>query len=126
MKDELAALILEFFDGDEVKTNLWFATRNPLLGEISPTQMIQAGRYDRLLQWAKGQIAENSAPDDPAKGDRPTTTNCGYCEGKCAGEGTSKETACNCPCHFEPCPTCKGSPLEGQIRLSGGRKEPKE
>jgi len=34
---------------------------------------------------------------------------CGYCDGKCAGKD------CNCPCHFDPCPTCGG---EGQVRKS--------
>jgi len=73
MIDELAALILKFFDGDTAKKDLWLIAKNPLLGGISPVEMIQAGRYDKLLKWAKEQIAENQAPDDPSKENRPIT-----------------------------------------------------
>ena len=63
-KDELAALLLKFFKGDGDKMNLWYHTKNPLLGDISPIDMIQAGRYDRLLRWAKQQLAENEKPKE--------------------------------------------------------------
>lgn len=59
---ELETLVLKFFEGDRNKANLWFATPNPLLGGISPTVMIEAGRCDKLLKWAKQQIAENQPP----------------------------------------------------------------
>jgi len=60
---ELLVLVMEFFEGNETKARLWFETKNPLLGGISPNDMIKAGRYDKLLRWAKDQINEGKAPD---------------------------------------------------------------
>lgn len=62
LQAELEAMILTFFNGDAAKTSLWFSSQNPTLGGISPTEMLKAGRYDRLLQWAKQQISENFQP----------------------------------------------------------------
>ena len=36
------------FNGDQEKTATWFKARNPLLGDVSPRDMIRLGRYDRL------------------------------------------------------------------------------
>ena len=36
---------------DDSRVNLWFVTKNPLLGNISPDQMILANRYDRLKKF---------------------------------------------------------------------------
>lgn len=36
--------------GDE-KTYLWFRTKNPMLGEVSPTEMIEKGRGHRLAKF---------------------------------------------------------------------------
>ena len=47
----IANLVAEVFDGDAAKTALWFSTPNFLLGEISPRDMIRAGRYKRLLKF---------------------------------------------------------------------------
>lgn len=55
-------LVLKFFDGDLAKTDLWFSAKNPLLGGISPREMIRLGRYDKLLRWMLEQLAENEAP----------------------------------------------------------------
>lgn len=41
-------LVAGFFDGDSVKTALWFRTKNPMLGSISPRDMIRCGRFNRL------------------------------------------------------------------------------
>jgi hypothetical protein len=43
-------LVAEQFDGDLEKTKLWFETENPLLGHMSPRQMICYGRYAKLKQ----------------------------------------------------------------------------
>lgn len=67
--NELETLVLCFFNGDKDKTKLWFETPNPLLG-ISPAKMIEVGRYDKLLKWAKQQIDENKAPDESSKEER--------------------------------------------------------
>jgi hypothetical protein len=43
-------LVFEFF-GDEAKTALWFKTANPMLGGVSPRDMIRFGRYNKLLRF---------------------------------------------------------------------------
>lgn len=44
---------------DEVKTVQWFTTPNPLLGGISPRDMIRFGRYKKLLKFVQTALAEN-------------------------------------------------------------------
>lgn len=44
-------LAAEAFDGDSVKTALWFKTKNPLLGDVTPRDMVRLGRYDRLRRF---------------------------------------------------------------------------
>jgi hypothetical protein len=54
----ICALVLEHFDGDLDKTHLWFTTRNPLLGNLSPREMIRFGLYRKVLRFvqeARGQ-----------------------------------------------------------------------
>jgi hypothetical protein len=46
----ICSLVAEFFAGDLVKTALWFRTRNPMLGELSPRDMIRYGRMKKLHQ----------------------------------------------------------------------------
>jgi hypothetical protein len=47
----IANLVAEFFAGDAQKVGLWFEIANPMLGNISPTDMIRVGRYKRLLNF---------------------------------------------------------------------------
>lgn len=47
----IANLVGEFFEGDANKVALWFELPNPLLGNVSPRNMIRAGRYKRLLSF---------------------------------------------------------------------------
>ena len=47
----IANLVAEFFKGDVHKVGLWFELANPMLGNISPRNMIRAGRYKRLLNF---------------------------------------------------------------------------
>ena len=54
-------LVAHIFGGDARKTALWFKTRNPLLGNISPRDMIRFGRHERLQRFILDAIAENSA-----------------------------------------------------------------
>lgn len=56
-------LVLEFFVGDEAKTDLWFSSENPLLGGISPNQMIMVGRVRKLAMFVEQQLAENQGPE---------------------------------------------------------------
>jgi hypothetical protein len=44
-------LVGTIFDGNAHKTALWFKTSNPLLGEVSPRDMIRLGRFDRLRKF---------------------------------------------------------------------------
>lgn len=41
---------------DEKKTILWFQTPNPMLGDISPRDMIRAGRFRKLLKFIQTAI----------------------------------------------------------------------
>jgi hypothetical protein len=47
----IANLVAEFFEGDAQKVGLWFEIANPLLGNVSPRDMIRIGRYKRLLSF---------------------------------------------------------------------------
>jgi hypothetical protein len=55
----ICALVAEHFEGDVAKTALWFRTRNPLLGDISPRDMIRFGRYGKLRQFVMDALSEN-------------------------------------------------------------------
>jgi hypothetical protein len=63
----IANLVAEYFDGDVQKVGLWFELSNPMLGNISPRNMIRGGRYKRLLNFVlDAREAENAAPDSTA------------------------------------------------------------
>lgn len=55
------ALVAEYFEGDIEKTALWFKTPNPMLGDISPRDMIRYGRYKRLMKFIADAQQANSA-----------------------------------------------------------------
>jgi uncharacterized protein (DUF2384 family) len=50
--------ILDFFDGNEDKANAWWSLPNPLLGGISPTEMITMGRVEKLAKFVLHQLGE--------------------------------------------------------------------
>lgn len=54
-------LVAEFFDGDPIRTALWFRTPNPMLGDISPREMIRVGRYKRLQKFVMQAREDNAA-----------------------------------------------------------------
>lgn len=54
--------VLEFFKGDQTKTELWFKTSNPLLGNVSPIDMVRLGRFAKLVHFVETSLAENEAP----------------------------------------------------------------
>ena len=58
----VCGLVAQFFQGDVVKTALWFKTKNPLLGNIAPRDMIRYGRYEKLRRFVMEALEENSAP----------------------------------------------------------------
>ncbi len=44
-------LVSEYFEGNPDKTALWFKTKNPSLGGVSPKDMLRFGRYRKLLDF---------------------------------------------------------------------------
>jgi hypothetical protein len=44
---------------DEHKTMLWFQVVNPLLGNMSPRDMIRMGRFKKLLKFIQTALDEN-------------------------------------------------------------------
>ena len=54
-------MVAEVFGGDTEKTALWFRTKNPLLGDVSPRDMIRLRRFDRLRRFVVGAIADMTA-----------------------------------------------------------------
>lgn len=58
----IANMVARIFEGDAGKTVLWFRTKNPLLGDVAPRDMIRLGRYDRLRKFVIGAIADRGAP----------------------------------------------------------------
>ena len=62
MESDIEALrkkIVDFFDGNEEKATLWFHSRNPMLGNVAPNEMIALGRTDRLIKMAEQFLADN-------------------------------------------------------------------
>jgi predicted nucleotidyltransferase len=67
-------LVAQFFEGDVVKTALWFKTKNPLFGDVAPREMIREGRYEKVRQFvveATGAPMTNSHSKKPADGIMP-------------------------------------------------------
>ncbi len=52
-------LVAIFFNNDIHKTTLWFSTPNPLLGDISPREMIIVGRFKKLYAFIQTTLNEN-------------------------------------------------------------------
>jgi uncharacterized protein (DUF2384 family) len=47
----IANRVAALFDGDVQKTALWFRTPNPVLGDVSPRDMLRMNRYKRLAKF---------------------------------------------------------------------------
>ena len=62
-----ANLVAEFFAGDVQRVGLWFEIANPMLGNISPRDMIRIGRLNRLLKFVMTAREENAAPPQSAR-----------------------------------------------------------
>ncbi|MDP1698113.1 MAG: hypothetical protein U1A73_19905 [Pseudomonas sp.] len=61
--EEIAAtcnLVAEAFGGDVEKTALWFKAKNPLLGDVSPRDMVRLGRFDRLRKYIVSAVMERA------------------------------------------------------------------
>jgi hypothetical protein len=51
-------LVANFFQ-DASKTMVWFQTANPLLGDMTPRDMIRIGRFKKLLKFIQTALDEN-------------------------------------------------------------------
>lgn len=60
---ECRELVLESFDGDTVKTDIWFYTKNPHLGHIAPVELIHRGLGDKVMAFITNAIEENKRAD---------------------------------------------------------------
>lgn len=60
---EAFRMVKDFFDGDSKKAMTWMRERNPLLGGVSPRDMVANGRSDKLLKWVKSALGENEPPE---------------------------------------------------------------
>ncbi len=58
----ICSLVAQFFDGDAAKTQLWFQTKNPLLGNISPRDMVRYGRHEKLRRIVMDALNDNGIP----------------------------------------------------------------
>ena len=47
----IANRVAALFEGDVQKTALWFRTANPMLGNVSPRDMLRMNRYKRLTKF---------------------------------------------------------------------------
>lgn len=56
---DIANMVAGFFDGDAAKTALWFRSRNPMLGNVAPRDMVRLGRYERLRSYIVSALREN-------------------------------------------------------------------
>lgn len=63
----ICGLVAQFFSGDANKTALWFKTKNPLLGDISPRDMIRYGRYAKLQKFVHDALEQNTAANPKAR-----------------------------------------------------------
>lgn len=54
-------LVADYFQGDPERTALWMKAHNPVLGGISPRDMIRYGRYKRLMNYVVQARTENAA-----------------------------------------------------------------
>ena len=57
------AMVAQYFR-DGQKTILWFRTPNPLLGNITPRDMIRIGRFRKLQRFIQNALDENPPPRD--------------------------------------------------------------
>lgn len=56
----ICEIVANYFKGDVQKAALWFTMTNPLLGNVSPRDLIRFGRYKKLMQFVLNSIAGNT------------------------------------------------------------------
>ena len=66
--DDVILDLLRFFKNDVSKVASWLASENPMLGGITPIDMIVQGRTAKLAKFVRHQLEENNPPElDPMK-----------------------------------------------------------
>lgn len=55
--DDIIDMVADYFDGDLEKIKLWFDIENPLLGGMSPRDMIIYGRHLKLRKFVLSAIS---------------------------------------------------------------------
>ena len=63
--EQLCEHVVGFFEGDVNRAALWFRLPNPLLGDVSPRDMIRYGRYAKLQQFVVEALADNAVAAEP-------------------------------------------------------------
>jgi len=58
MREEITKYLLEYFKQDKQKVHAWLMTKNPLLGNVAPIEMIMLGREKKLLEFIKDAIEQ--------------------------------------------------------------------
>jgi hypothetical protein len=56
-------IVAEHFKGDAQKTATWFGAVNPMLGNISPRDMIRFGRFPKLQRYIISALSDLSPGD---------------------------------------------------------------
>lgn len=64
-------LVWAFFQ-DDVKTKLWLQTPNPMLGDVSPRDMIRFGRYKKLLRYVTQALEQGEGRDKAPQRSAPS------------------------------------------------------
>jgi hypothetical protein len=60
----VCSLVAEYFEGDKKKTALWFKTPNPMLGDVTPRDMIRLGRYKKLIKFVTEALNKHDHKED--------------------------------------------------------------
>jgi len=55
----IAGMIAPFFNGNEEKMANWYFTNNPLLGGLSPAEMVALGKTEKLKKLIQNVLEEN-------------------------------------------------------------------
>lgn len=55
---ECESLLMRHYNNNADRVILWFITRNPNLGSVSPMDMLKANRGDMLLKFIKLHIGD--------------------------------------------------------------------
>lgn len=58
--EDIYKRLLLFFEGDENRLTCWWHARNPLLGGVTPADMMRLGREVKLRAWINTALDEGA------------------------------------------------------------------